>query len=485
MKKIVTLSLLSLSVMTSFAQSSPKKAPYSKLNKQAISYFLAHQTQAAASKSTTIKERVKAESDYDNTVTPAAIQDSALFVYSNGRGSTFDLNFLTYNYYNPYSQGSTLFDFSGHGIPTQQVFFDTAYSWAPDPNSNIFSFYETASQSINISGAITSYNDRYGDSSTNANTDQTIKYDGSGKMIAVYYYNSKLGVDDSTYKRFFSYDASGNLMIDSTYQYNGSGWELNEKVVYTRDAAGNILQLNDYSYTGSATGWSLQDQYFCTYDASNRLATIRITYNVPTFGGVVTVARDTFTYSGSYSFFSTFKDYEAVTDTVLQPYQYVTKHMNAAGLPDTFVKYQWGASSWVPAEKDVLYYNSYNDPVQILGYAYASGTYSTAPTISGYWYYENYFPSGVTEASSKTDNTKLYPNPTTGTLNISGLEVPENSLITINIINTNGQILSTSSVHYNGQTKQVYVADLAPGTYWVIISGDNGATLHKQSFVKL
>lgn len=81
--------------------------------------------------------------------------------------------------------------------------------------------------------------------------------------------------------------------------------------------------------------------------------------------------------------------------------------------------------------------------------------------------------------STKTIETKVYPNPTTnGSVSIN-LNLENASTITIDLIDLNGKILSTQKQHYGQGLNTIQLDGLTQGLYFVVISSDYGVSRTK------
>lgn len=85
------------------------------------------------------------------------------------------------------------------------------------------------------------------------------------------------------------------------------------------------------------------------------------------------------------------------------------------------------------------------------------------------------FSAGLADISSASENIMLYPNPVTDKLNVE-ISLPSD-MVTVNIINSMGQIISTSKTTYDYSQKgfSINTSSLSKGLYFVQVN-NNGQT---------
>jgi hypothetical protein len=75
------------------------------------------------------------------------------------------------------------------------------------------------------------------------------------------------------------------------------------------------------------------------------------------------------------------------------------------------------------------------------------------------------------ETNDEAIVSSVYPNPTSGLINIDGLQTDSRS---IQILNTKGQIIKEVSVDMNSEKMSVDLKEYLPGLYLIRVLGDSG-----------
>jgi hypothetical protein len=484
MKQCFILVIMMLFVNSLFAQSSKI---HTSLHARLLNSLLQEQSsQKAAERSTAgiSLQRVIAQSTRDNTL--VIFTDSVHVKYSLSRGSAYDYSTMLYPYNYPYS-ASPMFNYAGT-FTKPQVLFDTFRHWQVDPNTLVYGYYETAYAGYDTHNNTTAYADIFVDSAINPNMLYANTFNAANNITSGYWFNWVLGVPDSAFKQFFSYNAANKLIKDSTYEYHLGSWRLASKTFYTYDVSNNLIQIDNYANT-TDTSFTLplieQQKYVNTYDASGRLLTVLdSTYDGTALDQYV---KDTFAYSGVYAYHNSWKEYQYdPINHYWAPMFYMTKVINGSGLPDTVLIKSFDSllNAWVPQTMDVISYNSFHNPDTLQDYEYNFTAYPPTPSFTTVYYYETYINTlGVNNVALTPDNTKIFPNPTTNTITISQVDVPKNSVVTVSLLNVNGQMVSRQYMQWQDEA-QISVSDLTPGVYWVVIQDESGNMVHRQAFVK-
>lgn len=488
MKHLILMPVAVLCFTGSFAQSSQKANPVHALHSQMLTGLLQHNSSKApamrATTGTTL-ERVIALSTRDNTA--GTLNDSANFRYTATRSSSYDYNTMLFAYNYPYSS-SPMFDYAGV-FTKPQVLCDTMMHWEVNPNTLVYGYYETGYAGIGVSDELVNYKHLYADSAIYPNMTYSNTFTSANNISGAYSYNFHAGLSDSAFHQLFTYNSANKLVEDSTYEYHLGTWRIASKTYYTYDAANNLIQIDNYA-NNSDTSFLLplveQLKYVNTYDASNRLLTVlNYTFDGTTLGQYI---KDTFAYTGSYAYHSAWR--ETQWDPINHywaPMFNMTKVINSTtGLPDTVYIRGFDSilNAWVPQTMDVMTYDSYNNPIKLNDYEYSWTLYPATPNFTTTYYYSTYLSTGVEQnVSAKKDNVKIFPNPASGFFNIAELDVPDNSGIFISVVNASGQLLTKEFVRWHGTTR-VSVADLIPGTYWVVIQDSGGRMLHTEALMK-
>ena len=193
----------------------------------------AHSTTGAMLKTTSGGERVIAQSAYDfSTVPGGELEDSVFLKYNGSRTSTFDFDYLQYDFGN---QSDAPGIFNG----TSYVHFDTgrAYDQSGPAGSAI--------RSYNANGKVvrTQYEDAV----------ELFTYDAQGRLakkVTVDYSSTSGTFSDTSSRNFFAYNPAGHVLTDSFEQWDKtiSAWQPVMATKYTPNAAGNPVQATFIGY---------------------------------------------------------------------------------------------------------------------------------------------------------------------------------------------------------------------------------------------
>lgn len=452
-----------------------------------ISNLLLQNQHNTASKTTSVKERVIAQSTRGKSeyfIPIDSLTDSVLVKYSGSRNSTYDYNMMLYAYNYPYSN-SPLFNYQGI-FTRPQVLYDTVWHWTLAPNLTThlltYGFYEKSYCTYNVANNLLNFYDLYADSANIHNMSYINTFNIAGNIVNGYWFNLVLGSPDSAYKQLFSYNGS-KLMQDSIYIKRSGSWSMVAKTYYTYDVTGNLTQVDCYSDSVGPLREKLK--YENTYDGSNRLHTV----NTSEFDGTNLVAygKDTFDYTGSLSYHSSWKEH--LWDGINHywaPISYMSKHLNVSLLPDT-VYYQVFdslADKWVPSSKDMVSYDTLHNPITINSFSFIGSAYTVAPVSITRYYYEQYIGAGVPTIVPGNDNVLIYPNPATDKIFISQLSIPAGAAIVISVVNTNGQLVRQLGTAWQGKNIEIPIKNLLPGMYSIIVSNTSGELLRTGKVIK-
>jgi hypothetical protein len=483
MKHFLTLTL---ALLTAKAFSQP--AHHTALtgnHANALSVLLAPQTQdAPAMKATAVTaQRVIAQSTRDNTL--AALSDSLDLTYTGSNYSRYDYNMMLYPYNYVYST-SPMFDFLGI-FTKPQVLFDECKHWTINPFTLVYGYYETTYGTYDGSKNQATFKHTYTDSVTNKNMSFVNAFNTANKITRGSWFNWNAGVMDSAFKQFFSYNTANKLTQDSTYELHLGTWRLVSKTNYTYDATNNLITINNYANVAD-TSLTLplieQLRYNNTYDASNRLITVLTSMHDGT--SLIQYVKDTFAYTGAGAFHTSWRQHQRdIINNYWAPWIKMEKHLNAGNLPDTVNTFGFDslANMWMPAARDIISYNTMNNPVTMQNYQYAWTTFPTTPTFTTTYYYENYQDATSTPAISTQATVTIFPNPASNTITISGMENQDGNLLTISITDIAGRMIAKETAPWH-RSRQLSVEYLLPASYHITIQTQPGRILHQSSIVK-
>lgn len=455
----------------------PRQQPVKHM--QMLQRFLNVQQNRPVAKATagTTAQRVIAQSTRDNTL--ASLSDSVQLQYTGNHTSIYDYNMMLYPYNYPYST-SPMFNYMGV-FTKPRVLFDDYAHWTVNPFTNVYGLYEGTTATYDASNNLTNFQHLYADSVTNKNTRYSNSFDAMNRIATGYWYNEHSGINDSAFQQYFTYNTAGKLVKDSIFEYHLGVWRIAGRTLYTYDGSGNLTQIDNY---GNVTDTSFllplteQEQYINTYDATGRLLTVLTSlYNGTALDQSI---KDTFAYSGTLAYHNSWKQYQYdLINHYWAPMTNMMKHINAANLPDTvnIMGFDSLLNAWVPGFKDVVHYNSNNKPDTIWDYGYTFTSFPSSPDFTTVYYYEDYTDyTGVANTAANASNVLVYPNPSSGSVAITQLQVKDGAAINIALVNMEGQLVSSSRVQWHGSAT-VSLAGLVPGIYRLLIRGTDGKLL--------
>jgi hypothetical protein len=442
-----------------------------------------------AAKTTVIRERVIGISDYDTT----RIFDSSALKYSNQRGSTFsyDLGFLTGIGPQLSTIGSDIYGYgNSSGIllthnEAPLALCDTQKQWSIYPFTLIYGYFATENYTYDAANNLLD-NFYMGDTTVGVIWLRHIStFNSSGNITTelelISNYTSGILPLDTNYFDAFTYNASGQLVIDSeaTYDIMSHTWGPTVKYIYAYDASNNMTLAQAWSWN---PGWQLSGTYTMTYYSGTHLLK---TYENDTYSpGVLPSYIDSLGYTTGASYITYIKEKNYSTSG-LSDISITTRNVNALGLPDTANSYDYSPGGIIYTHQLVITtYNSYRDPVTVTTYFDTTSAIPTAFYSRTYYYYELYNAAKTINISVE-DNIRIYPNPATNTVQISYPGFTKNAITTVEILNDRGQKVKREVFPWQNAIEQISVADLTPGLYFVTIQDRDRNVLHTQQVVKL
>lgn len=484
MKRLFILLIASVMVNNSIAQTAAK---YLQQHNAIVNTLLQTQEdhKVAAKTTATTKYRLKAQSIRDNGLN--TLIDSVDLRYSGIKGSTYDYNTMLFAFNYPYFT-SPMFNYGGT-FTKPQVLFDTLQRWLVNPNTLIYDYYQTDYATYDTGNKLTNYKALYADSAFYPNTIHKNTFTTAKNISSAISSKWVGGVADSAFKQYFSYDTGNRLVKDSTYELHLGVWRIASKTIYTYDASKNLVQI-DYWANTTDTSFLLplvkQIKYVNTYDASKRLLTVLDSFYDGT-SAMEAYIKDTFAYTGTLAFHTSWKQHQYdPIDGTWNPQFFMSKHLNTSNLPDTVYIRGWDsiANSWVSQTMNIIQYNSNNDPETLKDFEYNFTAFPSTPNFTTTYYYESFTDkTGIEEAACYSDQVLVYPNPSSNTISVVGLNAPDNSTIQCSIFNIRGQLVCAQQMQL-ARHVDLSIRDLIPGTYYLIIHRADGSVAHRQTILK-
>lgn len=432
------------------------------------------------------RQRLIAVAQYNDTSSgfsgccPLLKYDSVALKYSGTNHSQFDYNTLSFfdmDNYSPVAQISSIIapnniDSSLYSQPTR---FDTLQYFT-------YQIYNgRLSELLQFTEAI----DYYPDGSPR----QALHWQDSSSLLRysyLYFYKDLVRVNTSTKifgevekpesVRYLIRDAFGNVVIDSMAPYPYHGQPHYDVTTYEYDNAGR--------YTSKIThiaGAIFNDAVPHRYDYSSEGKVRRLTtgYDMQS-GGFRAKLIDSFGYTPGVLGYTSREQYGINLSGPNYYYFKYTSHVNAKGLKDTAYMIVY-SNAYLRTIKTTVQYNDNGNPTTITRTFYDE-TGKRLAYQKRYYYYEDYDPSLSIENTAKAPAITLSPNPTTGAITLHPL--PDQRL-KVTITNPSGQVVHAKSFFPQGGSINLSLgADVAPGHYYITVSGEDGPALYKGNFLK-
>ena len=450
------------------------------LQPQAISQSTFNKTNATTS------YRVIGQGTHDNS--DSSMVDSVKVTYGTYNTSTYDYNTMVYAYNYPYNS-SPMFNFQGV-FSTPQIQYKTYKHWQIDPNTLVYGFYQTENAGYDAAKNMVRDTVKFADSLVLPNMLYLNNFNAANKIVSSFSFMNNSGAVDSAFKQYFVYDASNKITKDSIYEYYGGTWHVVSRTFYTYDVSNNLTLIDQYANVSDST-FTLplikRLQYANTYDASNRLITVKTSfYDDSLFRAFV---KDTFEYTGASTFHTSWRQhqYDAI-NLRWEPMSRMTKQLNANGLPDTIniEGYNRIASIWTPAAMWICRYDTAKNPIKLFDFEYNFTAFPATPDFSTYYFYESYENevnhTAIQPINLTVDAITLYPNPAKSDVTIQGLSTQQKT-IKISIADMQGRLYRQQDIIVNGSNASFSMANFVPGTYTILLEDNTGNTIHQQLIV--
>lgn len=300
----------------------------------------------------------------------------------------------------------------------------------------------------------------------------TISYGANGKISKIQYCCNP-NVSNYNQIIWYTYDAKGLLIKDSTYSINPPTY--NYVRTYEYDANDNRVKTVSHSYDSTLSQWVTGVAELMTYypgsTNSNLLKTQVFANNT----------KDSFGYTGNH-LEPTYHEYFSYNgaDSVWRNDQKWIKTIDAYGYYDTITGYAFNSQtkSYRLSFRIVTTYSADHRKLTDTQWGYDATTQSLQYYSTIYYYYENDpFPVGVENVENAL--VVLYPNPATDQLNIQQQNTETLQLL---IYNINGQLLKQQQITENKTT--VDLQQIPEGMYRAVLYNTDRELVYSKSFIK-
>lgn len=481
-KRTLTLSLVVLTQISNVnaQQLSPKEdLAYSRF----VSNIIQQQThRSLAHKSTAPDQRLMAEvNGYKHS--GGGYLDSARFHYSSDRGSAF--NFVTLKnaevfgeFYFPKTELMLMPTYAHAACDSMIVWTRTADYGYNNVRSGTRVYYRgngNLDSIVQLSefpiGIRTVFKWLY-QTDNHGNVSRYIKLNQHQK-----------GLD--TLERYeFGYDASGRIIVDSSFYTAMQPAYPEYKRLYSYDAKGNLIQQSEYfNRYDPVTGptWTLQREYKCSYDTDDRLTKAVMDYGYN--GTMEPMQKDSIVYQGSSRHFTYWGRQNRFlnANAPWKDYYYTNRKLNYAGLPVEIIMTSHASGTLAPSHKMLMEYNSAGNPVQRTNFIYEQNTWVPDQNYITRYHYELYDNPDKVDVPVKY---LAFPNPAMNDITVSGQDSNSKSYGVI-IHNTIGKLVYSEHIPQAILHHKIRISQLLPGKYFICVVNDAGKTVYKESFIKL
>jgi hypothetical protein len=403
---------------------------------------------SAMAKSTSVSERLIAQTTFSSPRPGKPFDDSLLLTYSDTRSSAFDKNSLTYDFLNAN-------DVPNPFKETSYVYFDTAYFYFASGGLT-----PAVSRTYGPNGKVLSVVDKntlslfYYDAQDRVRQRTTVAR-GGGTFV------------DTLNRNFYIYNAGGQLLMDSVEEWNQAlnYWMASYANVYKYDAAGNATQMLFIGYSGSAS--TILYQLDAEYNAANLL--LSITKRRHLNATLVNEIKDTIGYTGTTRVMGREYKWDGPNSKWDLSYEEL-RHLNSASLPDSiWIRQIVNGGSTFAVDILKLTYDAHGNPTSRRTY----NAQNMAVMSEIHWYYEE--PVLKVMAAAAKHDLSIYPNPAGDMLFLKG--VSEGRYMIRNM--AGAVVLSGTLLPSAGISLSVFVA----GVYSVSLQDKNGI-VHKAQFIR-
>jgi hypothetical protein len=458
-------------------------------------------------------ERLIGVTDYNNNGASYVPQDTTLIRYGGSRyRSVF---------------GGYAFDFASvmnYDVPTLSYVNDQIDTETYDSHNNILTLLSSVWVSGSSSYQPQTYNIVTYDGNNNYLTLATQQWNGSAlanttNEINTYdANNNRTGLINQVWNTNTSawrntsndiYTYTANLVathIEQTWDTLGNAWVNEVKTTFTYDANNNNIQQLVQNWNAGTTSWDNDMNYLYTYTAANKEATyISQSWNTGT-SAWDNNAQDTYTYDvnnnetgyiyqswGGSSWNNVSKylyTYSANNDmltstsqtwtsaawlnSTMDTYTYDGSHNQ---LSDISANWQNGPSSWLNTNRVRQTWDSYNNILSKITDTWNTGGFWQATTSdrATYDYYELYTPSSIVHIAEAAGSLSVYPSPAGSLLSIN-IAWQQAQAATITIYDRTGRLQGQWGTPAGASYQSsICVSSMAPGTYYMVVKGENGS----------
>lgn len=385
---------------------------------------------------------------------PFEIEVMVKFHYSDGRGSTapwnddiwFDKEEWYSNVANQPTQVTSYAtrQYNGNNDVTEEIEFDY------DLNLSKFlpSYKEENMYSNNKLDSVLYYYYDAAQSKYEFEGSDKDSYDGNGRLSTTKRYNDANVLDEIEY---FTYDANGNLLVDSTVSYYTGSAKPIMIQIYDYDGAGNQTKVTFVNYNTGSRAVVGRNYYY--YDANNLL-----------LGDSSETQADGYTARSTYTYDAQNRMASATRNLISRSGGSITSS------DSTITDYSYTTPGYIDVARSVTYFSGFGS------------TGIREDSIQ--YYYSPYFPVNANSVAKQTAELVAYPVPSSDFINLKW-ETEKPTAINGRIVNMHGQVVRQWNDNADGAYyKSINVANLSAGNYYIVIAADGKQIEKKITVVK-
>lgn len=449
MKKVLPVLLMAASATGAYSQT--KTLQFSKNPEHRARVI--EQATKGNEKTTSAKYRVSAASSYmfDEQDMVIKLEDSGVYRYSNGRGSSFSLEEL---YLEDYGMESTLH-------------YDTAYKAGESGGSVGETGRYIATYNSNNKKETFTIGNKVAQGYQNQ-SQQKVVFNANGDVTThtMYQWNSSQNNWEAMFAVDYKYNSQNQLVSDSSYYIVNS--TPSSVTHYTYDGNGNVKTTLFLAWQGTSldTAMRTTNEYY----SNNKVKTsVEELYN--SMNDWENSSFDSLGYTSAGDLeYRLYREWDDANGEWINSEQESRVFINGKATELTFETWDDVSNKWEIMIEGEAQYNTNGDPYLLIAYGYAGGIKLPFPVAVQNLYYEEYYNVGV-DKTPKANLLKVYPNPAT---NFVTVELNDTKAAQIQLTNINGQVVRSINAD-NQQKVQVSLSGLTPGNYILTVNDNQGA----------
>lgn len=440
--------------------------------------FLTAQNKQEAQRPTQIKSRMTSVviSSFD-TLNSAFVEGDSTRLFWIGTNHQDNLDRLILRSFLFYPGYSFFFTPLNNFIKADSL---SGFSW--DNNLAVYSPSVIQTSTLDANGNLltqTSYS--YNGTNWDAEQRATYTYDANGKLVSIIQESWDGTVWENEYKDLFSYDANNHLteVIEMNWDDGSSNWVNSDKYILSYDGQNNLISEIDQEWDDVNNVWNNNIRYSANYTNNVLISEVREEWD----SGNSQWEKDTrvnYTYNTSgrnTGLTSQSWDGSAWENMGKYDYTYV------GDLVQTLVAMEWvdSISQFVNSAKLNYSYNNYDQCTVAEAFEWNNSQWMHGQYDDRLVFHYETFDDGTgIKSTLAAGDFQLYPNPADQALQI---KIAKGMINMVQIVDLSGKVVFQSRQGLNAESVTIPTAQLANGTYYLQIK--SGVQQGVKSFVVL